>query len=85
MELTRPERNTLTVSMQDVESHNEKLAHIIYNEYFRYILPMCLESLETNRNRLNLATSQGVSVTLRRREKRYFQQNGRSNEEGKKA
>lgn len=38
LELTRPERNTMTVSMQDVESYDKKLAQAIYNEYSRFML-----------------------------------------------
>lgn len=34
-ELMRPERNTLTVSFQDVESYNSQLATTIQEEYYR--------------------------------------------------
>lgn len=34
-ELIRPERNTLTVSYQDVESYNAQLSTIIQEEYYR--------------------------------------------------
>lgn len=35
-ELIRPERNTLTVSYQDVESYNAQLSTIIQEEYYRW-------------------------------------------------
>ena len=34
-ELIRPERNTLTVSFNDIESYNSKLSTIIQEEYYR--------------------------------------------------
>lgn len=34
-ELIRPERNTLTVSYQDVESYNAQLSTLIQEEYYR--------------------------------------------------
>ena len=34
-ELIRPERNTLTVSFQDVETYKSELATIIQVEYYR--------------------------------------------------
>ena len=34
-ELIRPERNTLTVSFADVEMHNQSLATVILEEYYR--------------------------------------------------
>lgn len=34
-ELIRPERNTLTVSYQDVESYNSQLSTILQEEYYR--------------------------------------------------
>ena len=34
-ELIRPERNTLTVSYQDVETFNGQLATLIQEEYYR--------------------------------------------------
>lgn len=34
-ELIRPERNTLTVSYQDVESHNAQLSTLVQEEYYR--------------------------------------------------
>ena len=37
-ELIRPERNTLTVSFSDVETHNSQLAATIADEYYRYML-----------------------------------------------
>ena len=35
-ELIQPERNTLAVSFNDIESHNSKLSTIIQEEYYRY-------------------------------------------------
>lgn len=35
-ELIRPERNTLTVSYEDVEKFNQQLAVTILEEYYRY-------------------------------------------------
>ena len=35
-ELIRPERNTLTVSYEDVEKYNQQLATTILEEYYRY-------------------------------------------------
>lgn len=34
-ELIRPERNTLTVSYEDVEKYNQQLATTILEEYYR--------------------------------------------------
>ena len=34
-ELIRPERNTLTVSFEDVERYNQQLATTILEEYYR--------------------------------------------------
>ena len=34
-ELIRPERNTLTVSFADIEMHNQSLATVILEEYYR--------------------------------------------------
>ena len=33
--LIQPERNTLAVSFNDIESHNSKLSTIIQEEYYR--------------------------------------------------
>ena len=35
-ELIRPERNTLSVSYQDVESYNAQLSTLIQEEYYRW-------------------------------------------------
>ena len=35
LELIRPERNTLTVSFPDIETHNQHLATTIVEEYYR--------------------------------------------------
>ncbi|KAL9966142.1 hypothetical protein ACROYT_G024167 [Oculina patagonica] len=40
-ELIRPERNTLTVSYQDVESYNAQLSTIIQEEYYRVFPYLC--------------------------------------------
>jgi DNA replication licensing factor MCM6 len=37
LELVRAERNTLTVSFEDVERYNQQLATTILEEYYRYI------------------------------------------------
>jgi DNA replication licensing factor MCM6 len=34
-ELIRPERNTLTVSFEDVEKYNQQLATAVLEEYYR--------------------------------------------------
>jgi len=41
-ELIRPERNTLRVSFEDVERHNQQLATTVLEEYYRCCL--CLWS-----------------------------------------
>ena len=38
-ELIRPERNTLSVSFEDVEKYNQQLATTILEEYYRYYWP----------------------------------------------
>ncbi|CAH3130966.1 unnamed protein product [Pocillopora meandrina] len=40
-ELIRPERNTLTVSYQDVESYNAQLSTLIQEEYYRVFPYLC--------------------------------------------
>ncbi|XP_029182827.1 DNA replication licensing factor MCM6-like [Acropora millepora] len=40
-ELIRPERNTLTVSYQDVESHNAQLSTLVQEEYYRVFPYLC--------------------------------------------
>ncbi|KAI0231089.1 DNA replication licensing factor MCM6 [Lamellibrachia satsuma] len=40
-ELIRPERNTLTVSFADVEMHNQSLATVILEEYYRVYPFLC--------------------------------------------
>merc|ERR1719210_272818 len=40
-ELIRPERNTLTVSFDDVERHNQQLATTIVEEYYRVYSYLC--------------------------------------------
>ena len=35
-ELVRPERNTLSVSFEDVEKYNQQLSTTIQEEYYRY-------------------------------------------------
>ncbi|XP_002733704.1 zygotic DNA replication licensing factor mcm6-B [Saccoglossus kowalevskii] len=40
-ELIRPERNTLTVSFDDVQSHNQQLATTIQEEYYRVYPYIC--------------------------------------------
>ena len=37
-ELIRPERNTLTVSFEDVEHYNQQLATTVLEEYYRSVL-----------------------------------------------
>lgn len=37
MELLRPERNTLTVSLTDVEDFSTKLTTLIQEHYFRWV------------------------------------------------
>ena len=41
-ELVKPERNTLTVSMKDVERYNPGLAQSIQDEYYRLYPYLCL-------------------------------------------
>ena len=36
-DLIRPERNTLTVSFEDIESYNQQLATTILEEYYRFV------------------------------------------------
>ena len=38
LELVRAERNTLTVSFEDVERYNQQLAVTILEEYYRFVL-----------------------------------------------
>lgn len=40
-ELIRPERNTLTVSFEDVEKYNQQLATTVLEEYYRYRGVVC--------------------------------------------
>ncbi|CAB4000087.1 zygotic DNA replication licensing factor mcm6-B-like, partial [Paramuricea clavata] len=40
-ELIQPERNTLAVSFNDIESHNSKLSTIIQEEYYRVYQYLC--------------------------------------------
>ena len=43
-ELTRPERNTLTVSFEDVEKYNQQLATTVLQEYYRYVVCIWLNN-----------------------------------------
>jgi len=38
LELVRPERNTLTVSYEDVDSYNQQLSTTIVSEYYRFVI-----------------------------------------------
>ena len=40
-ELVKPERNTLQVSMKDIETHNSQLAETIAKEYYRVYPYLC--------------------------------------------
>jgi hypothetical protein len=40
-ELAKPERNTLVVSMKDVERHNITLANHITDDYYRKVVKLC--------------------------------------------
>ncbi|XP_071505801.1 zygotic DNA replication licensing factor mcm6-like [Diadema antillarum] len=40
-ELIRPERNTLTVSFEDIQAHNQQLATTIQEEYYRVYSHLC--------------------------------------------
>lgn len=43
-ELIRPERNTLTVSFEDVEKYNQQLATTVLEEYYRYSKERCISN-----------------------------------------
>ena len=55
-ELVKPERNTLTVSMKDVERYNPGLAQSIQDEYYRLYPFLCsaLKNYVTDRADMNM-------------------------------
>jgi DNA replication licensing factor MCM6 len=64
-ELVKPERNTLTVSMKDVERYNPGLAQSIQDEYYRLYPYLCsaLKNYVTDRADMNMDKEYFVSFS----------------------
>jgi len=63
-ELMRPERNTLTVSYQDVESYNSQLATTIQEEYYRVYPYLCRAVRNFARDRVQVPSNKDCYVSF---------------------
>uniref|UniRef100_A0A8C4NCH2 DNA replication licensing factor MCM6 n=1 Tax=Eptatretus burgeri TaxID=7764 RepID=A0A8C4NCH2_EPTBU len=63
-ELSRPERNTLPVSFPDLEQHNQHLATIIHEEYYRVYSFLCSAVKNVVKDRGNVPASKEFYVSF---------------------
>eukprot|EP00058_Branchiostoma_floridae_P017531 XP_002603019.1 hypothetical protein BRAFLDRAFT_123986 [Branchiostoma floridae] len=63
-ELIRPERNTLTVSFNDIEKNNQQLATTIQEEYYRVYPSLCLAVRNFARDHCGVPTSKEFYLSI---------------------
>ncbi|XP_066300291.1 zygotic DNA replication licensing factor mcm6-B-like [Branchiostoma lanceolatum] len=63
-ELIRPERNTLTVSFNDIEKNNQQLATTIQEEYYRVYPSLCLAVRNFARDHCGVPTSKEFYLSV---------------------